>query len=422
MNRKTIRLIVVLATVSIIGITSTQVYWVKRAFDIHENEFNFNVTTALKRVAQRLCDCENLAGAQDPIEQMSSNYFTVMVNDMINPTMLDLYLREELNRRNVQSDFEYGIYDCSSEDMIYTRYVEFDGKADPEMAAAATFPELQRDDYYFGVYFPGKDSQVLAEMGIWIFSSFATLVVIIFFGYTLFVILKQKRLSEIQTDFINNMTHEFKTPISTISISSEVLKDPSIINTPERLLNYATIIQNESNRLSNQVERVLQMATLEKEDLGLKKETVDLHELVSRAIEAVKISLKERKGEISCTLKATKSEIVADKLHLTNIIFNLLDNAIKYCQQSPAINLITTNKANGIELCIADNGIGIASGHQKRIFERFFRVSTGNVHDVKGFGLGLNYVNVITQAHDGEVSVESNLGQGSKFRIYLPFK
>lgn len=424
MSRNTIRLVVILATVSILGITITQFYWMKRVFDIKEREFNLSVNNALKKVSERLCDCEeeNLP-SRNPVDQMSSTYFVVSVNENIDPTYLDYYLRDELSKRNVKVDFEYGIYDCRVENMVYTKYVTQDGESEdkiPNIPALTNAP-FKRDQSYFGVHFPGKTSNLISQMDIWIFSSFVLLLVIVFFGYTLFVILKQKRLSEIQKDFINNMTHEFKTPISTISISSEVLKDPEIIKSPERLLNYASIIQNESHRLKGQVERVLQMASLEENHFGLNKEELNIHDIIKYAIDSIKLSLEEKKGAIQYGLDAEKSTLKADKLHLTNIIYNLLDNAVKYSKRIPNIRLITRNERQGIVIGIEDNGIGIDSSLQKKIFNKFFRVPTGNVHDVKGFGLGLNYVNMVTKAHKGEITVESKPGVGSRFSIYLPF-
>jgi two-component system, OmpR family, phosphate regulon sensor histidine kinase PhoR len=243
------------------------------------------------------------------------------------------------------------------------------------------------------------------------------LIVIFFFVYTLFVILKQKRLSEIQKDFINNMTHEFKTPLSTIAISTSVLKDPSIIHTPERLLNYATIIENENQRLQQQVERVLQMARLETEDLGLKKEKHDLHQLIK---EAASNNLLTSKASITLLLEAEQTEVKVDKLHMINVIFNLLDNAIKYNLNVPAITIRTFDSEENICMEITDNGIGISIEEQKKIFHRFYRISTGNLHDVKGFGLGLSYVKLIIESHKGKISLTSDSIHGSCFLIELP--
>jgi two-component system phosphate regulon sensor histidine kinase PhoR len=244
--------------------------------------------------------------------------------------------------------------------------------------------------------------------------------VIIFFGYTLFIILKQKRLSEIQKDFINNMTHEFKTPISTIAVATEVLKDPAILNQPERLLNYSSIIEKENSRLKQQVERVLQVARLDKEDFGLKKEILDVHQIIQDAIKNTSMTLQEKQGRIVCDLSAIEREVPVDKLHLTNVIQNLIDNAIKYCKTIPEITIKTTNELKRLVIEVHDNGIGISAENQKRIFQKFFRVPTGNVHDVKGFGLGLSYVKTIVEVHGGNIKVESELGKGSVFRIYLP--
>lgn len=422
MRRNTIRFVIILAAVAIIGITVTQVYWVKKVFDIKEREFNLNVHNSLLKVSERLCDCDrSRLPARDPVDQLSSNYYVVLVNDIIDPVYLDYYLKDEFSKRNIKMDFEYGIYDCREQNMIFTKYVKFDGVPDPEMAKA-DFPKLDKDSYYFGIYFPGKTGTLISQMEIWIFSSFVLLIVIIFFSYTLFVILKQKRLSEIQEDFINNMTHEFKTPISTIAVSSEVLKDPQITKSPGRLLNYATIIQNESKRLQKQVERVLQMVTMEKDEMHLKKEDIDVHEIIKNAIDSIKIPLREKQGAIEYDLKAEKTILKADKLHLTNIIYNLLDNAIKYCKNAPVVKLITQNVKNGIKIIVKDNGIGIDQGHHKKIFNKFFRVPTGNLHDVKGFGLGLNYVNLIVKAHRGTIEVKSNKGSGSEFSIFIPYK
>jgi two-component system phosphate regulon sensor histidine kinase PhoR len=258
------------------------------------------------------------------------------------------------------------------------------------------------------------------QMGIWSFSSLVLLLVILFFAYTLFVILKQKRLSEIQKDFINNMTHEFKTPISTIAVSTEVLKDPSIVHHPERLLNYTTIIEKENIRLKHQVERVLQMAKLDKEDIGLKKEKVDVHQIIRDAIQNTALSLQEKHGTIVCDLSAERHKIDADRLHLTNVLYNLIDNAIKYCKQSPEIVISTGNLNKHLCIDVKDNGLGIAPENHKKVFQKFYRVPTGNVHDVKGFGLGLHYVKSVVNAHRGTVKVDSDLGRGSTFKIILP--
>jgi two-component system phosphate regulon sensor histidine kinase PhoR len=414
-----IRFIVILGVLCIVGITITQLYWVRRAFDLKEQEFERTVNAALFTVANQIFDINKTPSpAINPVKQVSTNYFIVMVNGDVDAGLLEFLLRSEFEKRNIKVDFEYGVYDCSSEKMRYGDYVPL--QTAKEKVTSKKLPAWNHYAYYFGVQFPNREAQLINQMGIWSFSSVVLLIVILFFGYTLFVILKQKRLSEIQKDFINNMTHEFKTPISTIAVSTEVLKDPGIIHQPERLLNYTTIIEKENTRLKLQVERVLQMARLDREDIGLKKELVDVHQLIQDAIKNTSGSLHEKTGSISCQLNATRHTLEADRLHLTNVLYNLIDNAIKYCKASPQIIIHTSNTARNFTIEITDNGIGISPENQKRVFQKFYRVSTGNVHDVKGFGIGLNYVKSIIESHKGTIKLESELGRGSTFKISLP--
>ncbi len=417
----TIRFIVVLATLSIVGISITQVYWVKRAFDLKEDEFKRNVNTALLNVAQQIYSFADHGPAptHNPVKQLSTNYFVVMVNSQIDASLLEFMLRTEFDKRKIQADFEYGIYDCANEKMMYGNYVQVnDGKSKTDINK--NLPKWNTQGYYFGVQFPNREAQIINQMGIWSFSSIVLLVVIVFFAYTLFVILKQKRLSEIQKDFINNMTHEFKTPIATIALSTEVLKNPDIVRQPERLLNYTTIIENENKRLKQHVERVLQMAKLDKESIELKKESVNLHDVVQEVTGGMAASIQEKQIEVDLDLQAPEPAIQADKLHITNVVYNLLDNAIKYSGQDPKIWISVKQTDKHLVLEVRDNGIGVKEDDQKKIFDKFFRVPTGNVHNVKGFGLGLNYVRQIVEAHRGKITLKSHLGEGCTFRIYLP--
>jgi two-component system, OmpR family, phosphate regulon sensor histidine kinase PhoR len=418
-KNSTIRVIVILGAICIFGITITQLYWVRRAFDLKEDEFERTVNAALFNVANQIFDINNTPSpAANPVRQVSTNYFIVMVNGEVDSKLLEFLLRSEFEKRNIKVDFEYGVYDCSSEKMKYGDYVPL--QTAKEKVTNQKLPSWNHYAYYFGVQFPNREAHLLNQLGIWSFSSFVLLIVIVFFAYTLFVILKQKRLSEIQKDFINNMTHEFKTPISTIALSTEVLKDPNIVHQPERLLNYTTIIEKENTRLKQQVERVLQMARLDKEDIGLKKETIDIHQVIQDAIRNSSHALDDKRGHITTSLEATRFQSEADRLHITNVFNNLFDNAIKYSKDIPEIEVHTENLNGSILIHVKDNGIGISSENQKRVFQKFYRVPTGNVHDVKGFGLGLSYVRTIVEAHKGSVRLESELGKGCKFTIILP--
>lgn len=419
MKSSSIRFVVILAALSIAGIVITQWYWMRRAFDLKEAEFERTVNAALFNVASQIFEINNTPSpAANPVKQLSTNYFVVQVNGEVDAGLLEVLLRSEFEKRNVSADFEYGVYDCSSEKMKYGDYIPFQATGDK--VTAKKLPTWSNYAYYFGVQFPNKEAHLLNQMGIWSFSSLVMLLVIFFFAYTLFVILKQKRLSEIQKDFINNMTHEFKTPISTIAVSTEVLKNPAIVYQPERLLSYTTIIEKENMRLKHQVERVLQMARFDTENIGLKKERVDVHEIIRDAMQNTALSLHERNGSIECDLQASMHSISADRLHLTNVLYNLIDNAIKYCANPPHILISTMNKEKQICISVQDNGLGIARENQRKVFQKFYRVPTGNVHDVKGFGLGLHYVKSVITAHKGKIKLQSDLGKGSIFEIVLP--
>jgi two-component system phosphate regulon sensor histidine kinase PhoR len=414
-----IRFIVILAVLCISGITITQWYWMRRAFNLKEDEFERTVNAALFDVAHQIFEINKTPSpAVNPVKQVSTNYFVVQINGDIDASLLEFLLRSEFEKRNVNADFEYGVYDCSNKKMTYGNYIPLSPTG--EKATSRKLPTWNNYAYYFGVQFPNREAQLINQMGIWSFSTLVLLLVILFFSYSLFIILKQKRLSEIQKDFINNMTHEFKTPISTIAVSAEVLKDPDIVRHPDRLLNYTSIIERENARLRHQVERVLQMAKLDKEDIGLRKESVDLHQMIQDTIENAAPSLQEKQGVIRCELSAENPTIVVDRLHLSNVLYNLIDNAIKYCKRSPMITIRTSQRKHYLCLQVEDNGLGIAKENHKKVFQKFYRVPTGDVHDVKGFGLGLHYVKSIVMAHKGTISLESNLGMGSVFCISLP--
>jgi len=402
-----------------VGIVLTQIYWVRRAFDLRENQFNRDVNTALSSVAAQLFKINNTPSpSNNPVEQISTNYFIVNINGPVNNGLLGFLLATEFEKRNITAGFEYGVYDCIDQCMVGGNYAS--PKKTKLEVPIQQFPALQNDGYYFGVQFPRVQADLLSQMGIWGFSSAVMLIVVFFFAYTLFVILKQRRLSEVQKDFINNMTHEFKTPLSTIALSTEVLKDPAIVHHPERLLNYATIIGNENQRLKQQVERVLQMARLDKEDIGLKRELLDIHDLIREAVGNISLALKGKNGKITLDTQARPSLVSADKLHLTNVFFNLLDNAVKYTTRPPEIVISTTSSQGHVVIRIGDKGTGISRENQRKVFHRFYRVPTGNVHDVKGFGIGLNYVKLIVESHQAKISLESEPGKGSIFTIRFP--
>jgi two-component system, OmpR family, phosphate regulon sensor histidine kinase PhoR len=420
MKRNTIRLIILLGTLVIAGITLTQVYWVLQAFDQKEKEFNLTVNIALKNVAGNILDYNhNTSPLIDPVHQISPYYFAVSVNDKIDSTLLKGLLKNEFLKNGIKTNIDYYIYDCIGKKIEARGQLSFDSTNGP-IPVNYTLPEWSYENYYFGIYFPQKNLHIIREMRIWFFSTSVIVCILVFFGYSLFVILKQKKLSEIQKDFINNMTHEFKTPITTIAISAEVLKDPAIINNPDRLRSYAVIIEDEALRLKTQVDRVLQMSVIDKVEINLKKEKLDIHEVLKKVADNIRLS--SGSADIQFNLQAGNPILSADRLHITNIIYNLLDNAMKYSEREPRIILSTEDSKNKLLIQIQDFGKGIKAEDQKKIFDKFYRVSQGNIHDIKGFGLGLFYVKKLALAHKGEIRIQSEINKGTTFALFLPYE
>ncbi|MEO1259336.1 MAG: HAMP domain-containing sensor histidine kinase [Bacteroidota bacterium] len=422
MKNNTILTVVIFGSLAIIGMIAIQAYLLMNTWNVEEKEFEEKVFIAMQNVADRF---EKMGSSPPPIDlinQQTSNYFIVNINDNIRPQDLEFFLRTELEKMSLREDFEYGIYNCDSREMAYGKYISYSPEAPTQEDIKIDFP-LPEDEnliYYFGVRFPNRISQILSNMRLTIIFSAILLITILFFLYSMFIILQQKRLSEMQKDFINNMTHEFKTPISTIKISSDVfLKSPEIANN-DRLLKYAQIIKEQNTRLNNQVEKVLQLARIEKDNFKLNKEEIDLHQLLKSIIDSTRLQVEKSGGTIHADLRANNPVIEADKLHLTNILHNLLDNAIKYCKKVPYIAVRTETRRDGkFLLQIEDQGIGIEKENVAKLFDKFYRVPTGNVHNVKGFGLGLFYTKNVCDTHGWKISVNSEPGKGTTVSIII---
>lgn len=408
-----------LGAISMLGIALSQIYWVNRAMDISEKELDQTLNVALLNVAEDMAKLnDHVLASVNPVSQLSSNYFVVAHNDIIDANILEHYISKEFRKRKLFMDYEYGIYDCSSDKMVYGNYV---GTKDNKIITTA-LPKWEDNIYYFGVRLPERQAYIYGQLKVWMISTIIVLIVLLLFAYSLFIILKQKRLSEVQKDFVNTMTHEFKTPLSTIAISSKVLAESDLIKHDKRLTKYTEIIQEENNHLSKQVEKLLQMTDLEKEKIFLKLESIDLNELLHKVIHHFELKIKESDGSLKMRLESGASDIQADKVHLTNILYNLIDNAIKYSAENVDINIETKTLNKTLILEISDKGQGIAKENLSKIFQKFYRVPTGDVHDVKGFGLGLSYVKKLVQTHKWKLNVSSDLGKGSTFTIEIPTK
>lgn len=285
------------------------------------------------------------------------------------------------------------------------------------------FPDnIIKRDVILSVVFPERANYVLGSMTLMLGGSLMfSLFIFSTFALSLYFIIRQKKISEMKSDFINNMTHEFKTPIATISLAADTITNSKVINDENKIRHFIGMIKKENSRMNKQVETILQIASLDKKEIEFTFEKTSLHSIVERAVETIDIQVQQRQGTLRVELSAANDILSGDSEHLTSLVHNLLDNAIKYSTDSPDITVQTANGKNGIILSVEDKGIGMSKSVQSKIFERFYRQSSGNIHDVKGFGLGLNYVRAIVDAHKGEISVISEPGKGSRFDIFLPF-
>jgi two-component system phosphate regulon sensor histidine kinase PhoR len=412
MSRRTIQLLTIFSALLIIGVVITQIYWVKQTLDLRHRQFNQNAHVALQDVAGKLAHVSGVMQTTNPVEQLSTEYFLVNTNATTQPDLLELFIKDSFQKHNLITDFEVGIYDCTTNRMRYGMSLSTKNN-EKSPTATSNWVKTDKYPYYFGVRFPEQETYFAGSMTGAIWSSVLVLVAVSFFAYALFIILRQKQLSEVQRDFVNNMTHELQTPISTIRIAADVLNSENIVKQPERHNRYVRIVQEEILRLQGQVEMVLSMAKAERNALILKEETIDAHEVIQSL-------LLPFDNKIQFIPNAANGVIRADPFHFRCMITNLIDNALKYSDNVPKVIVKTSNKNGNLLVSVQDQGIGIAPEYQKKIFNQFFRVSSGDVHNVKGFGIGLSYVKQIVRAHGWLLELDSALGKGSTFKITIP--
>ncbi len=341
----------------------------------------------------------------------------VTVEDRIKDMNLEALLASRLRNNGVKADFEFAV---KEKDRFIVMSQHFFNKHSDYVYSKQLFFGGTNSIASLYLIFPDQMQDTLSSVLLLLPSLFITLLLVTCFAFCLIVIIRQKKLSAIKNDFINNMTHEFKTPIATISLAAQMMKDKAVQQTPESIDHVAGIIRDESKRLTFQVEKVLQTALFTETRMKLKLKNINLNEIIENLLTKFSLRIEDKGGQLFSHLDADRDEVLADDVHITNVVSNLLDNAIKYCVKTPEISVYTRNKNDEIIISVIDNGIGIATKEQKMIFERFYRVSTGNLHDVKGFGLGLSYVKKIVEAHGGRIEVESAIDKGSRFDIILP--
>ncbi|AQS92905.1 two-component sensor histidine kinase [Polaribacter sp. BM10] len=343
-----------------------------------------------------------------------------LIHQRLSNKDLNTIIKEELVKRNIVLDFKYGVYGSDGlATKLKSGYYTIDTK--DSFKYPLFFDPLGNTTYNLHVTFPDKNDHILAGISnILLLSLFFIFIIIIAFSSSLYQLIRQKKISEIKTDFINNMTHEFKTPIATINLALDSIKNPKILGDDSKVLRYVQMIRDENKRMHSQVENVLRISRLEKNQIDLSKETIDLHDIIEDAITHVSLLIEDRKGKVSTHFKAIVSELPGNQFHLTNVVVNMLENAIKYSEGAPIIDVYTESTSKFFVFKIKDSGIGMSKNVQKQVFTKFYREQKGNIHDVKGHGLGLAYVKEIVEKHHGTVFVESEKGKGSIFTVKLP--
>jgi two-component system phosphate regulon sensor histidine kinase PhoR len=416
------RTIAVLNAIALIGIIITQFFWARNGIDLREEQCNHRTLLAIQDIADEIINPQSEEILYNyNICEGNDNKLDSLIKTVIDREYMDSTIQVHFDAMNINRDYYYGIYNQNTNKIIISK----SGQYHEEIISSQIKTNLtcleESNPYRFAVYFPENLLNLTLQSFEWVLVTLIFLIIIIYsFIRTVNLYYKQQKVSEVRNAFVNNMTHEFKTPISTVSLSSEMLMNQNIYKSPEKALKYARIIQDENEKLEMQVEHILRIAQMEKGSLDLNYENLDIHQLTEQVLKNFDEVVKKRNGKIKYEFNADNPIVNADKTQLQNIISNLVDNAIKYSSCAPVITISTDYKNNDIRISVTDKGIGISKENKKEIFKQFHRVPTGNRHDVKGFGIGLYYVKSMIEEMGGSIEVESELKKGSTFIITLP--
>jgi two-component system phosphate regulon sensor histidine kinase PhoR len=421
MRSSTLKWIVLSATLLATLIITVQLYWLHMVYSYEQRQFNINVVKSVRGLFEDL-EMNDAPGTslQQLIKNPGNNYFIVKADTIPPKDSLAFYLQDEFADFGVLTDCKLGAYSYADKKFVYEEFLP--SPASRYAGSRASLPDLPllADDYdYILLYFPHRHEYILEQMDFWIVSSAILFIALIGLAVSLFYFYRQKFLAEVQKDFVNNFTHEFKTPLAVMKIASGVLAQDNIHHQPDRLERYATIIKNQTEHLQGQVERLLKAASSESRDLPLKKEHIDANQLIEQALNKVQPLIEEKRAKIELKVENSKEPLHADRAHLELALVNLLENALKYSAE-PRIVVETGNAEDEFFISVKDNGVGIEKKYLKSIFKKFYRVPTGDIHNVKGFGLGLNFVKRIIDAHNGKIRVNSLPGIGTEFRLFIP--
>ena len=400
--------------------TLTDVKQVKNTTIINKNDV-FNRENNIVTSIEKISTIRRMNIANQRIRSTFKNYISnTPIHKRLNVDELDYVLKREFDAKMIVIPYEFGIYDNG----LATK-IKSNNYSEKQKGYRYSIPIFQDDDsirnYELLISFPEKDQYVFSSiLTIGGLTLFLTLFIVLVSSSALYQIIQQKKISEIKTDFINNMSHEFKTPIATINLALDAISNPKIIETPTKVFKYVKMIREENSRMLSQVENVLRISQLERSNQPIQKTIVDTHKIIVDAVSHIQLILKDKSGDLKMHLNAKQTSISGNKSHLTNVVVNLLDNAVKYCDQIPKVMVDTFNEDNSFIIKIKDNGIGMTSVEQKRIFDKFFRAASGDIHNVKGHGLGLAYVKKIIDIHKGEIKLKSKKDFGTTFTIRIP--
>ena len=418
--KKVFPVIVLLISLSVLGIIFIQMSWIRAAINLRKQQHEQEINTAISRIKEEFYQRFFAIQGMYPTNEESKNYMLMKFStNLIRDDVPDV-VEKSIKRSGIKEKYEFRILD------IYRNPIISSDNFKNEYYTSAIQTQLIPENSLFAketlyLYFEENNSYIIRKMG-WIIAAsiLFTIIIISAFALTVRQMFTQKKLSEIKSDFINNMTHELKTPLATISLAIDALTNEKVIHDTEKIRYYSGMIKDENRRMNKQVEKILQAARIERQEINLNLQQLNAHDIIHKVADNLSLQIQEKQGSLTLKLAAHKHKINADEVHFSNIVFNLLDNAIKYSNEQPKIEIETANQSNMLAIKVRDNGIGMNKETQSRVFEKFYRAHTGNIHNVKGFGLGLSYVKAMVEAHGGKIKVESTLGKGSAFTVYFP--
>ena len=416
MEIKRLNIIISLGFVAIIGILVAQLLWTRQAYHLEDKKFNQKVNLALLEVVKKLYGSK-VTFTENPVQNVANDYYVVNINNEFDPGILEHYLKTEFTRFQINTDYVYAVYNCHSDRMVYGRYVST--HEEDIQDKVITFPKHKNLVYYFSIRFPDKTAYLVSSLKFWYLLTIALIIILFVYVYSIYTIIQQKKFSELQRDFINNMTHEFKTPLSSILLAAEALHQQEEIQNSKKLKTYASIIANQGNKLNLHIEKILNIAKNDASGVKLNLQKLNL----SLFLNDIKNQIEQKNENVKIDIQVENStHIVADEFHFSNMVHNIIDNSIKYCEENPHIQIFETKDAKGLYLKFKDNGIGISNHNINSVFTQFYRINTQRSDEVSGFGLGLFYVKKMVQLHHWKISLQNNTDKGITLSIFTPYQ